>query len=111
MLSTSIEACAKALRRSGFFNAANLPTARYMANGLVRPDATHAQVEAMLTVQGINRPAITLAGVGAGLAKDARVGVLGHMPTKRSDSGMKAFLPDGGDDVSIAIDAEFSRKT
>jgi polyisoprenoid-binding protein YceI len=32
------------------------------------------------------------------------------MQIKRSDFGMKAFLPFVGDDVTIDIDAEFSKK-
>jgi polyisoprenoid-binding protein YceI len=84
-----------------------------VAKGLVRVDATHARVDGQLTLLGITRTVpmdITLIGVGTGFTNDARVGVTGHMRIKRSDFGMKAFLPVVGDDVSIDIDAEFSRK-
>jgi polyisoprenoid-binding protein YceI len=86
----------KELRGAGFFNVASFPAARYVASGLVRLDATHARVDGQLTLLGLTRPVpmeVTLIGVGTGLANDKRIGVIGHMQIKRSDFGMKAFLP------------------
>lgn len=112
-LSTDMDARDKELRGAGFFNVASFPAARYVASGLVRLDATHARVDGQLTLLGLTRPVpmeVTLIGVGTGLANDKRIGVIGHMQIKRSDFGMKAFLPFVGDDVTIDIDAEFSKK-
>jgi len=112
-LSTDNEARDKELRGAGFFNVAAFPAAHYVAGGLVRVDATHARVNGRLTLLGVTRDVpmeVTLIGVGTGLANDKRIGVTGHMQFKRSDFGMKTFLPFVGDDVSIDIDAEFSKK-
>lgn len=112
-LSTDMDARDNELRGAGFFNVLAFPTTHYVATSLVRLDATHARVNGQLTLLGVTRPVvmdITLIGVGTGLANDKRVGLTGHMQIKRSDFGMKAFLPMVGDDVVIDIDAEFSKK-
>ena len=112
-LSTDMEARDKELRGPGFFNTPAFPTAHYVATSLVRLDATHARVDGQLTLLGTTRAVpmdITLIGVGTGMANDKRIGLTGHMQIKRSDFGMKTFLPFVGDDVAIDIDAEFSKK-
>jgi polyisoprenoid-binding protein YceI len=112
-LSTDNEERDKELRGAGFFNVASFPAAHYVSGSLVRVDATHARVNGKLTLLGVTRDVpmeITLIGVGTGFANDKRVGVIGHMQFKRSDFGMKTFLPVVGDEVTIDIDAEFSKK-
>lgn len=112
-LSTDNDARDKELRGAGFFNVASFPTAHYVSSSLVRIDATHARLNGKLTLLGVTRDVpmeVTLIGVGTGFANDKRVGVIGHMQFKRSDFGMKTFLPVVGDEVAIDIDAEFSKK-
>lgn len=112
-LTSDWEARDKDLRGPGFFNTAAFPTAKFVSNELTLVDARHARVKGQLTLLGVTRPVdleVTLVGTGKGMMGDQRLGFAGHAHIKRSEFGMKTFIPAVSDDVEIDIDAEFSRK-
>lgn len=101
------------LKSPAFFNVAAFPTAQYTANALTPLDASHARVDGQLTLLGVTRPVsmdVALVGSGLGMMNDRRAGFSAHLQFKRSDFGMKTFLPAVGDTVDVAIDAEFAKK-
>ena len=73
----------------------------------------HGTMTGDLTLRGVTRPVtlvVTFNGAGPGLLGGHRMGFSASGDIKRSDFGSKAWLSAVGDDVHIAIEAEFQRK-
>ncbi|WP_413992986.1 YceI family protein [Labrys okinawensis] len=99
------------LRSADYFNAATFPAMTFRSTVVRRRGARTADVTGDLTLLGVTKPVVLkvtfnrmapdfLRGnsMVAGFTASARI--------KRSDFGMKAFLPLIGDQVDIAINAE-----
>ncbi len=98
------------LKSPEFFNVAQFPEASFFASKLAPTGANRAQLLGELTLLGVTKPVIvdvTFNGLGKGFDPATRIGFSGAAKIKRSDFGMKTFLPAVGDDVAISIQAEF----
>lgn len=101
------------LKGAKFFNAAQFPTIAFRSTALKPTGATTAELPGEVTLLGVTRPitlSVTFKGVGKGFDPSTRIGFAASTKIKRSDFGMKAFLPMVGDDVTITINAEFTKK-
>lgn len=101
------------LKGPGFFNVPGFSTITFTSSHLTRVDATHATVDGQLTLLGVTKPLtlnVTFNGTGTGMMGDTRAGFQATATLLRSDFGMKTFLPAIGDQVTLLIDAEFTKK-
>ena len=99
------------LRGAQWLDATAYPTIRFVSTRVVRTGARGATVTGNLTFHGVTRP-VTLNAVfnGAGtdpIAKAYTVGFDGSTTIRRSDFGVKAYVPLIGDAVDIRISAAF----
>jgi polyisoprenoid-binding protein YceI len=95
-----------------FFDAAKFPTAVFTSTNVKQKSTSKLTVIGNLTMHGVTKPVTLYVTVnkigirpitmlkGAGFSATARV--------KRSDFGMKAYLPGLGDVVDLAIEVEAS---
>lgn len=101
------------LKSPEFFNVAAFPNVTFKSDKLEKTGANTANVAGNLTLLGVTKPvtlAVTFNGVGKGMDGIVRTGFAAITSFKRSEFGMKTFLPAVGDDVSIVIEAEFAKK-
>jgi polyisoprenoid-binding protein YceI len=103
------------LKGSSWFNAAKYPTITFVSRHVTRTGPKTAQVEGDLTLHGVTHPVtLDVSFNGAGLNPLDRHYTIGFDATgtlKRSDFGVRAFVPMIGDDVSIIISAAFERQS
>jgi polyisoprenoid-binding protein YceI len=98
------------LRSWEFFNADKQPTAHYVSTSVEQTGEHKGVAHGKLILLGVTRPldlAVTFnrAGVDAYSLKYT-AGFSASATLKRSDFGMKKYLPDVGDEVTIHIEAE-----
>lgn len=96
-----------------WFNVAKNPTATFQST-LVTPGADNtAKVTGNLTLNGVTRPVtmdVRLYGMGMHpMMKVETVGFAGTTTIKRSDFGIKTFLPMIGDNVKLTFNGEFHK--
>ena len=97
-----------------FFNTGKFPNASFTSTHIEKLTESTGKLTGNLTLLGVTKPVtldVTLNG--AGINPFAGVPTLGFSATgsiKRSDFGMKEYLPAVGDEVSLQIQAEFNRK-
>ncbi|QRN03829.1 hypothetical protein GH742_08045 [Legionella sp. MW5194] len=93
-----------------FFDVKQYPTAQFVSDKVELTGKNTAKVTGTLTVRGVSKPVtldVTLNKVGKNpVSERMTVGFTATTTLKRSDFGLKAFLPDLGDEVSIEIGAE-----
>ncbi len=99
------------LRSPQWLDATAYPTIRFASTRVVRTGSKAATVTGNLTFHGVTRP-VTLKAVfnGAGadaIAKAYTVGFDGTATIRRSDFGVKTYVPLIGDTVDIRISAAF----
>lgn len=98
-----------------FFDVKKYPTAQFVSDKVELTGKNTAKVTGMLTVRGISKPVtldVTMNKAGKNPVTDRMtVGFTATTTLKRSDFGLKAFLPDLGDDVTIEIGAEAYQPT
>ncbi len=102
------------LAGDGFFNVAKYAQIVFEATEIKPFSRTEGTITGNLTMLGVTRP-ITLNAVLNGLGPNsvANAFTIGFSATttfRRSDWGMKALVPQVGDDVRLTISAEFNRK-
>jgi len=104
------------LRSDQFLDAAANPEIRFVGNRFVFDGDRLTAVDGMLRLHGIERP-LTLTvdrfvckDVAAGIVSNFTCGGEMHAAFKRSDFGMKRFLPDVGDEVKLDIGVEAARR-
>jgi polyisoprenoid-binding protein YceI len=101
------------LKEADWLDAAKYPTATFTAQKITASAGT-AKVAGTLTLHGVTKPVVfSVKFNGAGvnpLDKAYTVGfeVRGHI--KRSDFGVKKYIPLIGDDVDLIISAAFEQK-
>jgi polyisoprenoid-binding protein YceI len=100
----------KHLKGPLFFDVAKFPTATFVSDKVEVLSKTTAKVSGNLTIHGISKPItldVTLNKVGKNPINDKETaGFTATTTIKRSDFGLKALLPELGDEVKIVIGAE-----
>ena len=108
---TGFAARDKALQGPMFFNIAQFPTMTFTSTHVTKAGARTAKVEGDLTLLGITR-SVVLNTTFNRMAKDTigtnvyKVGFTATTTIKRSDFGMKTYVPYVGDDVHLTINFE-----
>ena len=100
----------KDLKGADWFNVTEFPTMAFVGRSYVKKDDHSGTITGDLTLLGVTRP-VTLSVVlnKAGknpLDKKEEVGFSARGMLKRSDFGMKTFLPAIGDDVQLILEVE-----
>lgn len=104
----------KDLAGDGWFDARKYPTIAFSSKSVDLGDGQHGKINGELTLHGVTRPVsldVTFNGVGSGLIPGSlRTGFSATGVIKRSDFGMTRYAAWVGDEVSLQIEAEFTRK-
>ncbi|AGH53640.1 TPA: YceI family protein [Legionella pneumophila] len=107
---TGIPELDKHLKGKLFFDTKQFPTATFVSNRVEVMGKNKAKVYGMLTLHGVTKPIILnviLNKAGINLLNDRETaGFSATTSLKRSDYGIKALIPEVGDDVEIEIEAE-----
>ncbi|CCD05709.1 TPA: YceI family protein [Legionella pneumophila] len=107
---TGIPELDKHLKGKLFFDTKQFPTATFASNRVEVMGKNKAKVYGMLTLHGVTKPIILnviLNKAGINLLNDRETaGFSATTSLKRSDYGIKALIPEVGDDVEIEIEAE-----
>lgn len=98
------------LKSPDFFNAAEFPVISYKSSSIKFKGDVPASVEGKLTLLGVSRP-VTLAidAFKCGpnpMNQKPLCGAAASAQIKRSDFGMKSFLPGVGDDIKLEFEIE-----
>lgn len=112
-IDTGNEALEEKLVAPAMFDAARFQELRFVSTAVRVLDATHAEIDGLLTIKTVERP-VTLAVTFNGGAFNPLTGkeTLGFSATtaiERSAFGLSEWIPLVGDRVAIAIEAEFQR--
>jgi polyisoprenoid-binding protein YceI len=100
----------KDLKGADWFNVTEFPTMTFVGRSYVKKDDHSGTITGDLTLLGVTRPVtldVVLNKIGKNpLDKKEEVGFSARGMLKRSDFGMKTFLPAIGDDVQLIIEVE-----
>jgi polyisoprenoid-binding protein YceI len=103
------------LKGDQWFNAAKFPNASFTSTKVTPTGAGRAVIAGNLTLHGVTRPVVLQARfVGAGvnpLDKSETVGFSATGTIKRSDFGVKQYVPLVGDNVQLSIAGAFTRQS
>jgi polyisoprenoid-binding protein YceI len=109
-LSTGFAKRDKDLRSPDFFNVAEYPTMTYKASSMTFKGDVPVSVNGSLTLLGVTKPVkLTIDSFHCGIFpmnKKEKCGANASAEIKRSDFGMKTFLPGIGDDVKLMFEIE-----
>jgi polyisoprenoid-binding protein YceI len=104
----------KELAGDGWFDARKYPAITFVSNTVDLGDGQHGKINGDLTLHGVTKPVsldVTFNGVGSGLIPGSlRTGFSASGVIKRSEFGMTRYATWVGDEVSLQIEAEFTRK-
>ncbi|WP_454885389.1 YceI family protein [Sphingomonas oryzagri] len=111
---TGFAARDKELQGPAFFNAAQFPTMHFKSTHIRVTGAKTAEIDGDFTLLGVTKP-VTLRTTFNRMGQDTttntyKVGFTATTTIKRSDFGMKAYVPYVGDDVSVTINFEGIRQ-
>jgi polyisoprenoid-binding protein YceI len=113
-VSTSNAKLDEELKSAAWFDAAKFDTISFRSTRVIPTGARTADVVGELTLHGVTRPVTLKASFnGAGvnpLSKAYTVGFEVSGDVKRSDFGVKTYVPLIGDDVHLIISAAFEKK-
>jgi polyisoprenoid-binding protein YceI len=102
------------LRSADWFDAATYPTIRFVSTKVVATGPNKASITGNLTFHGVTKPVVLDAvfnGAGVNpLSKGYTVGFNATTMIRRSDFGVKTYLPMIGDATSLRISAAFEKK-
>lgn len=113
---TTIAALDKELLGPMFFEADKYPTARFESTSVTMSGKTGktAKVTGNFTIHGVTKPAVinaTFEAVGANpMSKKEYIAFKGTSKIKRSDFGVKAFVPGVSDEIDMTITAAFEKQ-
>jgi polyisoprenoid-binding protein YceI len=103
----------KDLKGADWFNVAEFPDMKFVGTKFVKKDDKSGQVIGNLTLLGVTKPVtldVTLNKAGVRPTdKKQTVGFSAHGAFKRSDFGMKTYIPYIGDEVDIRIETEATK--
>jgi polyisoprenoid-binding protein YceI len=98
-----------------WLDAEHFSTIHFASTKVVRAGPRTARIKGALTLHGVTRPATLEASFNAGgvnpMSKAYTVGFNAGTQIKRSDFGVKTYVPLIGDDVTVRISAAFERKS
>ena len=101
------------LKSADWFDAAKYPAIRFVSTKVVQTAPNKADITGDLTFHGVTKP-VTLAAtfVGSGdnpLSKKYTVGFDATTTLKRTDYGVKTYVPMIGDQTTLRISAAFEK--
>lgn len=109
-ISTGFAKRDKDLMSPDFFNVAEYPTMTYKASSMSFKGDAPTTVNGSLTLLGVTKPVkLTINSFHCGIFpmnKKEKCGADATAEIKRSDFGMKTFLPGIGDDVKLVFEIE-----
>jgi polyisoprenoid-binding protein YceI len=98
------------LKGKDFFDVSQFPTARFVSDKVVMTGKKTAKVFGTLVLHGVSKPVVLKVGLNkigiSPIDNKKTVGFTASTKIKRSDFGVKAYLPGLGDDVKLDIEAE-----
>jgi polyisoprenoid-binding protein YceI len=101
------------LKSDGFFDVARFPKATFTGRRIELTGAATGKVTGDLSLHGVTKPvSLDVTFNGGGVNPLTKAYVLGFDATgtlKRSDFGIKNFVPFVGDEVTLRISCEFDR--
>ncbi|MXV35334.1 MULTISPECIES: YceI family protein [unclassified Saccharibacter] len=101
------------LKGKEWFDAEKFPTAHFSATKIVKTGKDSASVEGALTLHGVTKPEILkVRFIGAGtsmMSKKYTTGFEAQATIKRSDFGVKMFVPYVEDNVDLRIAGAFEK--
>jgi polyisoprenoid-binding protein YceI len=101
------------LKSDAFFDTAKFPTATFKSTAIKMTGAGTGKLTGDLTLHGVTKPVtldVTFNGAGSPpMTKLYIIGFNGSAKLKRSDFGIKNFIPLVGDEVELRISCEFDR--
>lgn len=101
------------LKGAQWFDTARFPSATFTSTSIEKTGADTADVHGDLTLHGVTRPVVLKARfIGAGvnpLDKAYTVGLEATATIKRSEFGVKTYVPLVGDDVRLTIAGAFEK--
>ncbi len=102
------------LRGKALFDSETYPAASFTSTRVTQTGENTGTLEGLLTIRDVTRPIalnVTFGGSGTHpLTGNQTIGFNASGMIKRSDFGLKRWLPFVGDEVSLLIEAEFIRK-
>jgi polyisoprenoid-binding protein YceI len=100
----------KDLKGADWFNVTEFPTMTFVGRSYAKKDDHSGTITGDLTLLGVTRPVtlnVVLNKIGKNpLDKKEEVGFSARGMLKRSDFGMKTFLPAIGDEVQLILEVE-----
>lgn len=112
-LTTKSADLVESLKGPDWLDAAKFPKITFKATKILKTGAGTADITADLTLHGVTKPVTIQARfIGAGLNALSNAYTVGFQATgkiKRSDFGVKTFLPLVGDEVDLIISAAFEK--
>ena len=112
MVTTDTELDEK-LKSDAFFDTAKFPTATFKSTAIEMSGAGKGRLTGDLTLHGVMKPVtLDVTFNGAGTPPMTKLYIIGFNATgtlKRSDFGIKNYIPLLGDEVELRISAEFDR--
>ena len=102
------------LRSADWFDAGQHPTIRFVSTKVVQTAPGKADITGDLTFHGVTKPVVLAATfIGAGenpMSKKYTVGFDATATLKRSDYGVKTYVPMIGDETTLRISAPFEKQ-
>jgi polyisoprenoid-binding protein YceI len=95
-----------------FFDVAKYPTITFVSTAVHPGAGGKGEVVGDLTFHGVTKPVtldIVFNGTGKGMMHEQRMGFSGVTTIRRSDFGVTKYIPIVGDEVTVLIEAEFTR--
>lgn len=101
------------LKSAQWFDEEKYPTIRFVSTQVIQTGARTALVKGDLTFHGVTKPVVLKASFNAGgvnpMTKGYTLGFNATTQIRRSDFGVKTYLPLIGDDVEVRISAAFEK--
>jgi polyisoprenoid-binding protein YceI len=102
------------LSGANWLDAAKYPTMTFVSTGVMPGADAKGQVSGDLTLHGVTKPVtldVVFNGVGAGIIPGStRLGFSAVAKIKRSDFGVTKYVPLVGDDMTLLIEVEYTKK-
>lgn len=102
------------LKSAAWFDAEKFPTITFKSTSVAQTSPNTAKVTGDLTFHGVTKPVtldVSFKGSGTNpLSKAFTIGFDAKGALKRSDYGVKTYVPLIGDDVDLTISAPFEKK-
>lgn len=102
----------KHLKTEEFFDESKYPEAKFISEKVIAENGKITEVHGNLTLRGVTKPVVlkvTSQKVGKNMMSKDTVGFSANTTLKRSDFGMKAYLPGLGDEVKLDIEVEANK--